>query len=362
MEFHESKTVNFHAAIITSILPDIVNTPYRSYKVADAAMLVYDVLMRQGAAYRSLFRRARLVNVKAWRNGFSYGAMDTTQSPAVNQLVFTFAIGRQPYFPPSNQPFFVQSAISNRMCVYGTKDNRTQFISVALNSVECAALEFVNLQPRALRYIYGAVGAVLRSTLYRTHHEEFSRSYLADYHSTLYDYFSEELPLDKVLNAPYEQWPFFRSVWMRAPNLIATRAINPWTAAKALDVITPIRLRISYSDAAYDLVWGDGTNTSPTVASLVKSSILGLVAEDATSSDTRSMSSLLAPGLIYKLGTTGKPGLPKDLDLAFDLVTTLMSGEDVAKLLSPLEPNIRKLMIGDSAMAMKIRDMGLDWT
>jgi len=348
---------DFFASTVTFVLSHLSRSPFRSYHVGDMAAFVAERLIQSSGAYLSLFRRARLVNIKAWRTRFSYGLIDPTTSPANNHLVFTFSIGRPDAFLDAKDPRLVCRILSNYVRVYGTQEDPVQFFSVGLNSVECARFGITNTQARALRYLYMAAGVVLRSIFHRhSPMTSIGSDVFASAHEGMARIVVSPRPLNMVFQLPYEEWVWQKSVWALCPNLISSRCINPYSVGRYLEFCDEVV--IDYKNAAYDMVWDDGVD-SPTVFSIVRSSLMNFIqAVNTQSMSEPDQTGLLMPSLLYSTIFERRLGVPRPAD-QLDAYRTMVGSFDersqqLSDLFTPYDLSVRRLMRGDAANASKL--------
>jgi hypothetical protein len=351
--YHEADN-DFWASTASFALPYLSRSPFRNFRVGDFAIHVAEQLLRTASAYKSLLRRAQLVNVKCWRNGFSYGLVDPPVRPNVNHVVLTFSVGRPGVFP--SQQDLVKRTLSNRVVIYGTRKDPVLFISVGIDSMLVSEFDLTSLQARALKYLYMSAGVVLRSIFRRNATSDMSQSAISDYHERLSRTVVLQSPLNRVFEIPYERWIWQKSVWKLCPNLLARRLLNPWSIASYLRFSKTVN--IDYRDAGYELVWGDA-HAQQSVFTAVRASLLSFIAA-VNSQDTQrpGQQGLLAPGLLYSLIFVGKPGIPDDVSLSYvysSMVTAFHErGSDLGKLFDPLALTVRSMMRGDPAVVDKL--------
>ena len=350
--FHEAQHDLF-ASTVSFALPHLSRSTFRSYKIGDLSTHVASRLLRTAGAFHSLMRRARLVNVKAWRNQFSYGRIDPTVHPATNQLVFTFAIGRPSVFPQADDVSLVKRALSNHVVVYGTRDNPVQYISVGINSVECAAFGITNFQPRSLRYLYMAAGVVFRSILARHTKPDVSPGAFAERHENLFSLNVSQRPLNMVFNLPYEVWALHRSVWKICPNLISRNCINPWSAGYLSTLYRD--LRVDFKDAGYDTIWED---EDATLFSHVKTSAMSFIQAinvgDYTDPDAQE---LIFPAILFASLHGLKPATGQEAEQVYLQALLEFGGarEKFGDLFNPVDAVIRGIMRNDSHVVSKFK-------
>lgn len=355
IQYHNSKHT-FFASNISFVLPHLSKSPFRGYRIGDAAEQVASYLLRHCSAYLSLFSRLRLVNVKSWHTGYSYGEIPVgSKRPAINHLVFTFAIGR-----PRNG--FVEQReriLSNRVSIYGDHVNGVQFISIGLNSQQCTQFSISNLQPRSLRYVYNTAGAVLRSIFRRAGRVDLDMADIQDQHEHLVRSMPvNQMPVANVFQTHYERWILQRSIWMLCPNLIAGSMVNPWSTSRALSYIDSPAL--DYKNAAFALVWDDESNSYPyTLFSNMRRSMSYFISA-VNSSSTRlpDQTGLLFPGLIASLLLDGKVGVHKDISKIYPNVILAFNerGEELSDLFEPFDLTLRRMMRGDPATVARLVD------
>lgn len=356
IKYHRSPHT-FFASNVSFVLPHLSKSPFRGYAIGNAAEQVASYLLRHCSAYLSLFGRLRLVNVKSWHTGFSYGEIPVgDKRPAINHLVFTFAIGRpRNGFVPASQ--LRERILSNRVSIYGDYVNGVQFISVGLNSQQCAQFHISNLQPRSLRYVYNTAGAVLRSVFRRAGRVDLDPADIQDQHEHLIRSRPiDQMPVANVFQMHYERWILQRSIWMLCPNLIAGTMINPWSTSVALSYIDSPAL--DYKNAAFGMVWDDeDSNNSHTLFSNLDRSMLYFISA-VNSSNTRlpDQSGLLFPGLLASLILEGKVAVRKDIKEIYGSMVSAFDerGEELSKLFEPYDLTLRRMMRGDPATVAKL--------
>ncbi len=348
---------DFFASTVTFVLSHLTRSPFRSYHVGDMAAFVAERLIRSSGAYLSLMRRARLVNVKAWRTRFSYGLVDPTVHPANNHLVFTFAIDRPQPFLAEDDPRLLCRILSNYVRIYGTKENPIQYICVGLNSTECARFGITNTQARALRYLYMAAGVVFRSIFHRLSPlTDMDPTSFASAHEGMARIVVSQRPLNMVFQLPYEEWVWQKSVWKLCPNLIASRCLNPYSVGRYLEICDQVN--IDYKDAAYDMVWDDPSD-GDTVFSFVRRSLLSFIqAVNTQSMAEPDRTGLLMPCLLYSTIFERRLGMPLPAD-QLEAYRTMVSAfderkEQLSELFTPYDLSVRRLMRGDASNASKL--------
>lgn len=344
---------SFFATTVSFVIPYLRMSPFRGYKIGDASMLIAERLVRTCGAYLSLFRRLRLVNVKSWYTGFSYGTFDPKQSPAIRHLTFTFQIselGNADLYGPIRVRI-----LSNRVIIWGTDSNPAQFVCVGFDSKDLTAFNISNLQTRSLKYLYMSCGVVLRSVFRRRGRVDVDIDAFKSQHSRLASNVVSQKPLVNLFNLPYEMWAMQRSVWNMCPNLIAQRCLNPYSAPFILDFA--LNSSIDFRSSAYDLIWDDENESGDTLFSLMRKSMLRFIAavndQDTSLPD---QSGLLFPSLLYSILFEGDVGFSDNASEVYpNMVTSFNERElDLAELFEPYDLTLRRMMRGDAATVSRL--------
>ena len=356
---HHSSPHTFFASNISFVLPHLTKSPFRGYAIGNAADRVANYLLRHCSAYLSLFGHLRLVNVKSWHTGFSYGEISVgAERPAINHLVFTFSIGRprDGFVPDEN---LRERTLSNRVSVYGDSIRGVQFISVGLSSQDCSEFNISNLQPRSLRYVYNTAGAVLRSIFRRAGRVDLDMPDLQDRHEHLVrSRPMAQMPVANVFQMHYERWVMQRSIWNLCPNLIAGSMVNPWSVSVALSFIDSPAL--DYRSAAFGMVWDDEDSKTPHTlfSNLDRSMMYFISAVNSGNERLPDQSGLLFPGLLASLILEGKVGVHKDISAIYgDMVTAYNErGGELVELFQPYGLTLRRMMRADRDTVARLVD------
>lgn len=302
--FHEALHSMFSTEVSFAVR-HLARSPFRAYRVGDACATVLDRLLRTSQSTISFLRRMRLVAVQASHSKFTHGLVLPTKTPAVNYLVFTFAVGETSDTWPDPSVLKVR-ALSNRVVHYGTRANPVQFISVGLDANEARDFSINNLQPRALRYLYYAAGIVLRAALRWHQRLDLDAKDLSDGHEHMTNVGVTVRPLALALDRPWTEWPFHRSIWWEMPNLLPRRMLNEYTIAQLLQNYS--LLQPSYQMVLAEFFY-EGSNS---VEETLRASMLRLIAAvDNNDVAMPDYAGLLAPMLLVHLAKTGRVGLWK---------------------------------------------------
>lgn len=325
-------------------------SPFRSFAIGDLALYVASEIMRATSAYRSYLGRMRLVNVQSHHTGFSYGYVNT-QAPRFGFLVLTFAFSRNRKWPDADK--LVQRPLNNRVCIYGEQHDQLQYLSVIVPANAVLGFGVTNMQPRALRYLYIALGVVLRSIFRRFSTVRLDASEFERVHERMHEQPVGQIPLANVYQTLYERWIYQRSVWAIAPNLLPRAAINPYSAARALDVLPYIHL--DNKNYGRSLIF----STKHSVADLVQTSMLRFI--NAVQTQDISMpdqTGLLFPALLYSLVFKGKVGFAAEVTSIYpDMVKAYNEREgDLAQLFAPHDVTVTKLLWNDAHTVSRLTE------
>lgn len=343
------------------ILTHLKKSKYRKFPVGSLALEVLSSLSA-ASSFQSLLYRARLVNIRSLQSGFSYGEVDSSATPFINYLVFTFALSSDSEEFPDDPDI---TTVSTRCNVYGQGTDK-KFVAIGVDAMSCARLGLKALRERELRYLFLTCGHIFRVAFRHRQPLHLTSEELQDSKVQVDTTQLSSLPLTIALSQPYLEWPYYRSIWTISPNLIAQELISPSVVEAWLR--DPEDKLVDFLDAGSSLIWATSENLETglnSVTSVLENSMKNFLLTVSSSDVPENVSTedLLAPCLLHTLITTGKRGLPES-KAAFDVYYTMLKActipnEILQELFTPIEQVVNSMLNADTEFMLKLLDQNL---
>lgn len=327
---------------------------FRNIRVGDLAHFLASEINASCQSFASAFERMRLVSVRSDFSGYEFGSYESG-ARGFNYLVFSFALGHRttwlspPYLRVRSHNVFVS--------VHGNSVDSNQYVTIRMRQEDVLKYGVANMQPRALRYLFYAVGLVMRGMFRRKSRFLHGADDTHRYHERMENQLHGAVPLTRVFDLHYERWIWQRTMWKHCPNLFASSLVNPTSTARILDVLSGVH--IDRVDAAHALVFEEhkDNHTHTSVFDLVQRSLVRFAsAVNSQDYSTPDKMGLLFPALLYSLLFRGEVGYEHTIEKIYPNMVMLFNerGYDLVELFEPFDDTVRLMLAGDSTTVERL--------